>query len=536
MIRIQLFIAMVLVVVACTGRKDVQCEQDSNCDLSGGGLCTLNSVTGNRWCAYPDPQCDSGYRFSDFDVGDGVSGICVSGGGAQDAGIDAPPDARPDSPPVVPGSWAKQIPGPTYESVGAVAVAPDGSVFFAGSFDGTLDLGGGPLTATGTYDAFVAKFTSSGQHVWSVRFGGSSTAGINELAVLSNGELAIGGEYRGSATFGSVTLNAAAQDVFLARLSSTGAVVWALSGGTAGDDSLADMAIDASDNIAACGRINGGGGGPKSGSFFGSGSLSGSADAWIARLPGAGGVASWAMVPNADGSQSTCGVGMASNGDVVFVSNYNGNLNVGGSTFTSVAASLDIFLARFRGMDGAHVWSASQGGTGNESAYDVDVSNSSMVVVGTFTGSASFGGSTLNSINGSADNFVAKFDAGNGTHMLSMAFGNNYTDSARYVSTRSDGLITVAGNFKGTVNFGGTSLTSNGATNYDPYAVDIDGSTGAITSVRTIGGSSNDDVLDVVSTAESVVFGGSFADSMEVLQQTFTSMGTRDGYVIRYKR
>jgi hypothetical protein len=44
----------------------------------------------------------------------------------------------------------------------------------------------------------------------------------------------------------------------------------------------------------------------------------------------------------------------------------------------------------------------------------------------------------------------------------------------------------VAGIFTGTVNFGGTGLTSNG--DYDPYVVDIDGSTGAITSVKSVGG------------------------------------------------
>lgn len=76
-----------VLLVACGGRQNVQCEQDSNCNLSGGGVCTLNATTGNRWCAYPDPQCPSGYRFSDLDVGDGVSGECVIR--LIDAGIDS---------------------------------------------------------------------------------------------------------------------------------------------------------------------------------------------------------------------------------------------------------------------------------------------------------------------------------------------------------------------------------------------------------------------------------------------------------------
>src|SRR5439155_365942 len=59
--------------------------------------------TGNHWCAYPDPVCPSGYRFSDHDVGDGVSGSCVAQtdtgvDGGSDAGVDAPVDAPVQQP------------------------------------------------------------------------------------------------------------------------------------------------------------------------------------------------------------------------------------------------------------------------------------------------------------------------------------------------------------------------------------------------------------------------------------------------------
>jgi len=68
---------------ACNGRENVQCEQNTNCDLSSAGLC-LAATSGNGWCAYPDPGCSSGYRYSHDDVGDGVSGACVT---AVDAGV-----------------------------------------------------------------------------------------------------------------------------------------------------------------------------------------------------------------------------------------------------------------------------------------------------------------------------------------------------------------------------------------------------------------------------------------------------------------
>src|SRR3569623_1689877 len=83
-------------VVGCGGGGTaVQCEQDSNCNLTTGGKC--GGVSGANWCAHPDPECPAGYRFSTQSVGDGLSGKCVMGG--LDAGVDGPVDAHVDARP-----------------------------------------------------------------------------------------------------------------------------------------------------------------------------------------------------------------------------------------------------------------------------------------------------------------------------------------------------------------------------------------------------------------------------------------------------
>lgn len=86
-----LSIALALMAAACGGRQNVQCDEDSDCSLSGGGVCTLNPATSNSWCTYPDPECPSGYRWSDFGTGDGLSDKCVADDSQPpDAGVDAP--------------------------------------------------------------------------------------------------------------------------------------------------------------------------------------------------------------------------------------------------------------------------------------------------------------------------------------------------------------------------------------------------------------------------------------------------------------
>lgn len=96
-------------VGACSNRANVQCETDPNCNLTTGGVCSL-AGTGNHWCAYPDPGCPSGYRYTDQDVGDNLSGVCVA---QLDAGV--PPDGSP----VVAGDLLADlvIGQPSFESV-----------------------------------------------------------------------------------------------------------------------------------------------------------------------------------------------------------------------------------------------------------------------------------------------------------------------------------------------------------------------------------------------------------------------------------
>ncbi len=84
---------MAFILAACSGPSGaVQCEENSNCNLSSGGMCVANP-SGGDWCAYPDPACPSGYRYSEQSVGDGVAGTCTM---VTDAGVDdVPPDDVP---------------------------------------------------------------------------------------------------------------------------------------------------------------------------------------------------------------------------------------------------------------------------------------------------------------------------------------------------------------------------------------------------------------------------------------------------------
>ena len=84
------FLPLVLAATAaCPGGRDpIECVDDTSCGLAAGGRCLVNPASGNQFCAYPDPECPEGMRWSDYDVEASISGTCVSS--SVDAGVDAP--------------------------------------------------------------------------------------------------------------------------------------------------------------------------------------------------------------------------------------------------------------------------------------------------------------------------------------------------------------------------------------------------------------------------------------------------------------
>ena len=88
-----LCIASMATVLACSSpSKDVECSRDSNCNLEADGQCQA-ACSGRKWCSYPDTDCSSGTRWSDFDTGDGLSGNCLKAADLCPTVDAGPPDA-----------------------------------------------------------------------------------------------------------------------------------------------------------------------------------------------------------------------------------------------------------------------------------------------------------------------------------------------------------------------------------------------------------------------------------------------------------
>jgi hypothetical protein len=281
-----------------------------------------------------------------------------------------------------------------------------GNIYLTGFFYGTADFGGGPLVSTNANSAFVARFDAMGNHVYSVRLGGTSgyNARAEHLGVGALGDVVVAGGFNGTINVGGTSLTSQGTDLFVARLDPTGKTVYAKRFGPGVDIGI----------VSAMG------------------------------LAGANAVA-----VNADGS-------------AVIAAGYSGTVDLGGSTVTS-AGSKDIFVAKLDPM-GARVWSKSFGDLGDQVATSVAVDSfGNALVAGKFTGTLAFGGPGQTFYGGMTKHvFAVKLNGNDGTPLWAVGSGGTSTLAEAAVAIDAAGEVSVAGTATGTFAFGGGLLPTMG--------------------------------------------------------------------------
>lgn len=99
---------------------------------------------------------------------------------------------------------------------GPMAGTAPGGFVLATQFQGTLDLGCGPISSIpysvgnpsvyDYHDLLLARFSSTGQCLYSMRFGDRENQHSSRVAVAPSGATVLAGGYQGTITFGSTTL------------------------------------------------------------------------------------------------------------------------------------------------------------------------------------------------------------------------------------------------------------------------------------------------------------------------------------------
>jgi len=224
----------------------------------------------------------------------------------------------------------------------ALAVGSASDVYIIGGFKGTADFGKTNLVSAGDDDLFVAKLSASGAFVWAKRAGGKGKEFVGDIVLDKVDNIYLVGQFEQTATFGTVSHVAKGKgDVFIAKMDKNGKFLWSKRAGganTGATDSALELVLDPAGNIYTAGLFY-------RDSDFGKTVLkSGSAnDGFVAKLNNAG-TFLWAKQFGGTGRDKA--VNIALYGSAVFISGaYQRTAKFSELSLTSKGGD-DIFVAK----------------------------------------------------------------------------------------------------------------------------------------------------------------------------------------------
>jgi len=417
--------------------------------------------------------------------------------------------------------WSHRAGDTGTDAANGVAVDIRGHTVVAGSFEGTIDLGNGPLISAGGTDVFVVLYDDDGAPVWSRRFGGpgnDAAYGVVTGATYLGSynwlwEYTVTGAFEDTVSFGGDDLaSAGGTDGFVARFDGNGAHVWSTRFGDEGDDVGRGISNIGSHEVSITGAVGD--------------TQLGTSDALIARYDTAG-TQLWSHTYGGPLDD----VGMSIAGTTI-TGEFRDQASFGGAPLVSAGGS-DIFVAAYDGA-GTHLWSQRFGGTQD----DTGRSASPPYYTGSFRGTVDFGGGNVISAGGE-DIFLLKL--ANGVFQFVRRYGGPGNDAGNAVATSSsNGDIELSGRFQGTVNFGLNKLTSAGGS--DGF-LSLFTDTG--TNVRNVRlGGIGDDTVNGLSDFHylyipeapgyNVAIAGAFTNTMDLGGGPLVSAGGDDAFVVVY--
>jgi hypothetical protein len=420
--------------------------------------------------------------------------------------------------------WAKQAGGVYWDRGNSIAVDTNGNSYVTGSFSGSATFGTTTLTSYHFQDIFVAKLDSNGNWLWAQQAGGRTDDKGYGIAVDANGNSYVTGSFGSSATFGTTTLTISGDyyDIFVAKLDSNGNWLWAKQAGGTGEHYSYGIAVDANGNSYVTGYF-------WSSATFGTTTLTsiGLNDTFVAKLDSNG---NWLWAKQAGGTNYDYGYSIAvdSTGNSYVTGGFEESATFGTTTLTN-SGNIDIFVTKLD-SNGSWLWAKQAGGTGWFTGHSIVVdANGNSYVTGVFSGSATFGTTTLTSYL-FQDILVAKLDS-NGNWLWANQASGASSDMGYSIAVDADDNSYVTGYFEQSATFGNISLPSSG--DKDIFVAKLD-NYGNWLWAKKVGNSNVDEGNSIVVDANGNSYvTGYFRESATFGSTTLTSSGYQDIFVAK---
>ncbi|WP_417316677.1 SBBP repeat-containing protein [Emcibacter sp.] len=352
------------------------------------------------------------------------------------------------------GELVEQDPIAEQTTASASAMDSQGNLYVLGTTVGDL---GSNINVAETSDVYLSKFDSVGNLVWSRLVGATDTAEAFDIAIDGEDNVVIAGQIDSELEDLDIF---SGKDSFVIKYDDRGTELWTQQLDSAGTDSPASLAIDASGNVYVTGEI--------SGAYNGSVTAGGGQDAYVMQLDSTTGAVAQVAQFGGAGTETGQAIAIDADGNVLVASEEDGQAVIRTFDANDLSSQLS-----------SHVVGDLAGGE----ISDIVIDGGSVYLAGT-SSSASFsgGGAVVAANSGGRDGFVISLanSAGNLSANWTTFLGTGATDSIEDL-TVANGSIFVAGTTGGAL----PGDTKSGYT--DAFAAKINGSTGATDWVQQVG-------------------------------------------------
>lgn len=316
----------------------------------------------------------------------------------------------------------------------AVALGPDGSVHVAGDTTGALP---GTSGSFGGVDAFVVKYTPSGTVLWSRQFGSNALDTAVGVSVASDGSVYAVGRTDGHIPDAHDGAPFGGTDAFVRKYSSAGAVQWTRQFGTSSFDEASAVDIDSTGKVYVVGNTQG---------TLPGGASQGGSDAFI-RIYNSNGAPAGTVQFGTSAQDYAQAVAVEPDGTA-----YVAGSTTGAFPGAVSAGHHDAFVVKYSSV-GSPFWTRQLGTSSDDVIRGVALGPQGSVYVAGHTGLTMEGGGGHQ---GGADSFVRKYGSSGGVSWTRQ-FGTLATEMSNAVAVGPDGGVYIAGYTGGALAGGGGS-------------------------------------------------------------------------------
>ena len=278
--------------------------------------------------------------------------------------------------------WAVAVVGGISSDDSQALVVDDlGNIYYTGRFQGAVDFDPGPgtfyLNAVAGFDIFISKLDSSGNLIWAIRMGGSSTGRGYTIELDDSGYLYTGGTFGGTFDFdpdsgNSNTTSSGGLDFYIAKYDTAGNYIWVRKMGAGSTDVCFSLSLDALGNIYSTGYFTGTVDFDPGAGVFDLTPTGGYSGIFISKLDESGNFV-WAKEFSGGGGRGQ-GIIATDSGDI-YVAGYfidTTDFDPGAGAFTLISiggiGKQDVFVCKLD-SSGGFLWASSFTGSGSSGSF-----------------------------------------------------------------------------------------------------------------------------------------------------------------------